>query len=118
MPTSILKIASSGTVIASKVTVAKDFGTRFVGLMFRRSLPEGEALIITHCNMVHMFFMRFAIDTIFINAGFEVLDSQSNLKPWRISKMVHGAAHVVELPAGTLEITPVKQGDQLELTNG
>jgi uncharacterized membrane protein (UPF0127 family) len=34
------------------------------------------------------------------------------MKPWRISKIVPGAAGVVELPAGVLEGTLV--GDQIE----
>lgn len=114
----MLKIRSTGKVIASKVRIARDFKSRFLGLMLRRELPQGEALIITHCNMVHMFFMRFAIDTIFISDDFVVMDTHTNLKPWRISKLVHGAAHVVELSEGTLMSAPVNPGDVLELTTG
>ncbi|MBZ0252169.1 MAG: DUF192 domain-containing protein, partial [Candidatus Methylomirabilis sp.] len=49
---------SRGTVLAPRARDAATFLSRFLGLMGRAGLPEGEALVIAPCNSIHMFFMR------------------------------------------------------------
>ncbi|HEV3233554.1 MAG TPA: DUF192 domain-containing protein [Candidatus Dormibacteraeota bacterium] len=75
---------------------------RFVGLMGRASLPAGEGLWIEPCNSIHMFFMRFAIDAVFLDRDNRVKRVVRDLKPWRVSPIVFGARTVVELPAGSV----------------
>ncbi len=94
--------AESGRVIAAEVEVAKSSWARFMGLMGRTSMPPGTALWIEPCNSIHMFFMSFAIDVLFLDRQQRVRKVMLNLKPWRISPIVFGARTTVELPAGTL----------------
>ncbi len=94
--------AQSGQVIAAEVEVAKSSWARFVGLMGRNSMSSGSALWIEPCNSIHMFFMRFAIDVLFLDRQMRVKKVMLELKPWRISPIVFGARTTVELPAGTL----------------
>ena len=49
---------------------ADTFWRRFCGLMFRKQLPKGQGLLLAPCNGVHMCFMRFAIDAIFIDKDY------------------------------------------------
>ena len=52
----------SGTVIANDAKKATSYWQRFRGLMLRKRLNPGEALVIEPCSSIHMMFMLFAID--------------------------------------------------------
>jgi hypothetical protein len=94
--------AESGAEIVAQLEIARSSWTRFMGLMGRPSLEAGSALYLEPCNSIHMFFMRFAIDVLFLDRQGKVKRVMHSLKPWRISPIVFGARSVVELPAGTL----------------
>ena len=94
--------AETGRVIATDVEVARSSWARFMGLMGRPSMPPGSGLWIEPCNSIHMFFMRFAIDVLFLDRQMRVKKVMLNLKPWRVSPIVFGARTTVELPSGTL----------------
>ena len=49
---------------------------------------------------MHMFFMRFAIDIVFLGRGDMVIRINRRLKPWRVSSVVFGARRALELPGG------------------
>jgi uncharacterized protein len=61
-----------------------------------------------------MFFMRFAIDIVFLGRGGKVVKVNRNLKPWRVSSMVFGARLALELPAGAAEASGTEPGDQIK----
>jgi uncharacterized membrane protein (UPF0127 family) len=91
----------SGGLVAEHVAVADTIWSRFVGLMFRRELPAGHGLLIRPCNSIHMFFMRFALDVVFIDGDGRVVRVLDSIQPWRASSLVRGAKAAIELPAGT-----------------
>jgi uncharacterized membrane protein (UPF0127 family) len=91
----------SGSLVAEHVEVADTIWSRFVGLMFRRELPPGHGLVIRPCNSIHMFFMRFALDVVFIDGDGRVVRVLDSIRPWRASSLVRGAKAAIELPAGT-----------------
>jgi len=99
--------------LADVVEVAASAGERMKGLLGRKELPAGRGLLIKKCNGIHMFFMKFAIDAVFLSKDDEVVYILRNFKPWRISKIVGRAASVLELPAGTLGDN-VKTGDFID----
>lgn len=107
---------SSGVILAAEITVAKSFAGRLRGLLGRKGLPAGEALIIKPCCQIHTFFMRFAIDVIFLDRQRRVLKVVENMPPWRISGLVPEACLVVELPGGVLK-NRVYPGEILELAD-
>jgi uncharacterized membrane protein (UPF0127 family) len=94
--------AGSGRVVVDDVELARTSWSRFMGLMGRPGLEPGRGLWIEPCNSIHMFFMRFAIDVVFLDKQRRVKKVMLNFKPWRVSPIVFGARSVVELPAGTL----------------
>ena len=87
-----------------------------MGLMGRASLAEDAGLYIPG-NSIHMFFMRFSIDALFVGkpdaSGVrKVVGCRPNLRPWTGLVMpVSGAAGVVELRAGSLRRAGVQVGD-------
>ena len=101
--------------LAEHAEVADSPLTRMVGLLNRPSLPSGEALIITRCNSIHMFFMRFAIDVVFIDGLNRVVGVVSNIKPFRLSPIFWSAKQAIELPAGVINQSKTGLGDQIQI---
>lgn len=94
--------------------MAETYESRSRGLLGRDSLDPTEGLWIIPCPMIHTFFMRFAIDVVFLDKKLRVVRVIENLKPWRVSPWVFSARSVLELAAGTLAGS-VRKGDQLEI---
>jgi len=94
-----------------QLETADTFLTRFCGLMLRKRLPAGRGLLIAPCSSIHMCFMRFAIDAIFIDQDYRVLKVVRNVKPWIGLAWCRKAWGVVEVAAG--EADQVKAGDTI-----
>jgi uncharacterized membrane protein (UPF0127 family) len=60
-----------------------------------------------------MFFMRFAIDAIFVDGGGRVLKVAPDIRPWVPMVAARGARDVIELAAGTCARTGTQAGDDL-----
>ncbi len=108
---------TKGTAISQSTEIADTFSSRSRGLLGRRVFPAGEALVIRPCNSIHMFFMRFSIDVIFVTSQGIVLRVYHNLKPWRLTPVFFNAEYVIELPSGTLAKTNTDVGDEIRLVN-
>jgi hypothetical protein len=112
-----LRGVDDGRTIARRVRLARSFGGRLMGLMGRAALDQDEGLYLPGTNGVHMLFMRFPIDCLFLSRPApdgtqRVVGVRSRLQPWRgVVWHVPGAAGVVELPAGALESSAVQPGD-------
>ena len=84
------------------------------GLLGRRDLPEGEGILLRPASSIHMAFMRFPIDAVFLARDLTVLKvvATSRRGGWPRSCRAHS---VLELPAGTCERSGVREGDRLTL---
>ncbi len=107
---------ASGRVLASTVEVPRTFLGRGLGLMFRSSLPEGHAMWIRPCSGIHMFWMNFPIDALFLDRRERVVKVYRRLGRRRVVPIVLGAHSVVELPAGALDGLDLPRGHQLRFT--
>ena len=100
------------TVVATAADVADTIAKRRLGLLKKEKLEPGEGLWITPCESVHTFFMRFAIDLVYLDRKKRVRKVRHAVPPWRISSCL--AAHsVLELPAGAAAESGTQPGDQL-----
>jgi uncharacterized protein len=106
-----------GTVVADHLGLADNVFSRFMGLMFRRDLPAGHGLAIRPCNSIHMFFMRFPLDVVFVDGDGRVVRVLDAIRPWRLSSVVRGAKAAIELPAGTAARTGVRPGTVVHMTD-
>ncbi len=92
-----------------------------MGLMGRHELRAGEGLWLPGTNGIHMLFMRFAIDAVFVarpgaDGARRVLAIKAGLRPWTgIVWLVRGAHGVLELPTGTSSATSTVVGDSIVL---
>lgn len=87
-------------IAVQHVEHAKTYLSRLTGLLGRSALRGGHGLLLDPCNAIHMMFMRFSIDAVFIDKDNRVKHIERGLRPWRFSKVVRGAKTTLELPAG------------------
>ena len=95
------------------VLLADSFFTRFAGLMFRKKLPAATGLFLAPCNSVHMCFMRFDIDVVYLNTNYVVIKIVKNLKPWIGLSICKKAWATLELNAGEVDRCGVEVGKKL-----
>jgi uncharacterized membrane protein (UPF0127 family) len=105
------------TVLATDVESADSLWAKFLGLMGRPALATGAGLWLPESNGIHMMFMRFPIDVVFLgrldlDGRRTVLAARENLPAWRgLVPLVRGAHGVLELPVGTIRATRTIVGD-------
>ncbi|MCU0483161.1 MAG: DUF192 domain-containing protein [Chloroflexi bacterium] len=109
-----------GAVVAERLEVADSFGSRFAGLMGRPVLAPGTGMWLPDTGSIHMLFMRFPIDAVFLgpprpDGARLVVGPRPNLRPWTGIGLARGARGVLELPAGTIAATGTSAGDEIVL---
>jgi hypothetical protein len=119
----IARNVSRGTVLAERLENSSSFWAKFMGLMGRPSLAAGNGLWLPGESGIHMLFMRFPIDVVFVSSTPDgpdglrrVLFARCAVPPWRgVVWRVRGAKGVLELPVGTIEASNTAVGDEIEV---
>jgi|SRR5687768_9778254 uncharacterized protein len=106
---------TKGTVVADRVRVASSSRDRSVGLLRTPTLEPGEGLWIERSPSIHMFFMPYAIDAVFVSKTGRVTKVVPNLRPWRVVWWAPGARDCLELPSGSAARAGISVGDELRL---
>ena len=109
----IVKNLDRESVLGIAIEVAGNSASRAKGLLGRESLAEGEGLLFTHCSSLHTFFMRFAIDIVFMDRERRVLKSAKAVPPFRLVAAPLRAHYALELPAGAIGESATREGDRL-----
>lgn len=104
---------SRQALLAEDCGLADTFLSRMKGLLGRPVLRPGEGLIITRCQSIHMVFMRFSIDAVFVSKDHEVVGLVENIRPYAFSRIYWKAAYVIELPAGAIARTRTELRDRV-----
>ena len=104
-----------GELVCERCSIADNSLTRMRGLLGRRSLEAGEGLLLRPAGSIHMFFMRFAIDAVFLSREGEVLKFARNVRPWRTAG-ARGAKAVIELPAGEADRRGIRAGARVDVS--
>lgn len=111
---------NSGALIW-RLEVADSWLSRLRGLIGRASLGPGEGLYLPGTNSIHMLFMRFPIDCVFLGAPHadgsrEVVGVREDLAPWRgVVWWMPGARSAVEVAAGGVAQAGLRRGDLITL---
>ena len=110
------------TDLATSLEVAGSLWGKFMGLMGRPGLEPDSGLWLTGSNGIHMMFMRFAIDAVFLgnpegrDGARPVVSVHRGLRAWTgLVPLVRGAHGVLELPIGTIERSGTVVGDLVVL---
>lgn len=109
--------STSNEVLARDVELADTFWRRFRGLMLRCKFPSGTALLFKFNkpgrHSIHMFFVRFPIDLVYLDSDFRVVELCEGLRPWRMYRPKAMANFLIELPAGTIKRTKTSIGHKI-----
>ena len=111
-------IINNNKIVTKNAELADSFFTRFRGLMFRKSIADNYALVITPCNQIHMLNMKFAIDVVYLDNANTVVKIERNIQPGKICKTVKQARSVIEVKAFAAAQLGIHEGDTLKITLG
>jgi uncharacterized membrane protein (UPF0127 family) len=103
-------VLADGHVVCERCLVADKPWARMRGLLGRSELAQGEGILLRPAGSIHTFFMRFAIDAVFLDRDGVVLGVERRLGPWRMARR-KGAKAVLELDEGAAE--SVEPGQRL-----
>ena len=99
-----------GSLVCERCLLAETPLSRLRGLLGRAGLERGEGILLRPASSIHMWFMRFAIDAVFLDRESRVLRVAEGLRPWRVAAC-GGAKAVLELPAGECGRVGLAPGD-------
>jgi uncharacterized membrane protein (UPF0127 family) len=129
----VVERAGDGSALWA-VEVADSWFSRLRGLIGRHSPARGTGLYFPGTNSIHMLFMRYPIDCVFVGSPSadggaaaggnrldevrEVLAVRENLRPWTgVVWWVRGARGAIELAAGGATQAGVGVGDRLRFSS-
>jgi uncharacterized membrane protein (UPF0127 family) len=107
-----------GTTLCQQIEDAGGLSGQSRGLLGRDRLEPGHGMLFVRGRFepfmwMHMFFMRFAIDIVFLDRRDTVVRISHALKPWRVSPVVFGASKAIELEAGAALRSDTRVGDAI-----
>ena len=100
--------------LATRVKTALTPWSRMKGLLGAKTFDVGQALVIPHCQSIHMLFMAFPIDVIFCDAKGKVIGLCPVIKPFCFSPLFFKASYAIELPGGTIASSKTMLGDLIQ----
>ncbi len=83
------------------------------GLLGTVKLPRGGGIWIVPCRSIHSFGMRYEFDALFLDRNGRVVGAHPRFRRNRISRIFWSARGVLELPAGTIDRTATRVGDEV-----
>ncbi len=101
-----------GSIVCERCVLGDTALTRMKGLLGRKELPSGQGILLKPASSVHMAFMRFPIDAVFLDRDLHVVKVAADLQPWRVAGS-RGAKAVLEIRAGEAERRGLSVGDRL-----
>jgi len=109
-----------GTTLCEHIEDAGGMAGQSRGLLGRDGLAPGHGMLFVRGRLepfmwMHMFFMRFAIDIVFLDSNGTVIRISHALKPWRVSAVVFGARRALELEVGAAIRSDTRVGDSIVL---
>ena len=97
-----------------EVEIAETFFSRLRGLIGRKHLDKGHGLLLAPCNSIHMLFMRFAIDVVYLDKKFYIKKIARNVPTWFGMSFCFGAWGALELPSGEAERLKLAVGQKFQ----
>lgn len=105
---------ADGAVICERCEIPESAFGRARGLLGRDGLEPGAGMLIDRAGSVHMLFMRFPIDVVFLDRDRRVVGIRHELRRWRFAGARRAVA-ALELPAGAAAAAGIEEGDVLAL---
>lgn len=103
--------------IARNIETSRTQISQMIGLMFRSSIPSDYAMIFVMKKPssvgIHMLFMRFPIDVIFLNEEKKIIGLSHHM-PWTGHSSMKNVKYVIETNPGAIEKYKISIGGMME----
>jgi len=110
----MLKNKRNNKILAKKAKLCKNSFSKALGLMFSK---KNQTLLFIFKKekiiSLHMFFVFYPIDILFLNKNKKVVELKENFKPFRVMIAKKPAKYIIELPQGTIKKTNTLLGDTI-----
>lgn len=104
-------VIEDGPVLVEELEEALGPLSRALGLMGRAGMAPRGGLWLEPCSSIHMMFVRFPIDVVWLDSQNTVLKISSGVRSWIGLAACLSARVALELPSGNA--AGVKVGDRL-----
>jgi uncharacterized membrane protein (UPF0127 family) len=104
-------------MLCSRVVFRRSFLSQGTGLTFHRRMnDEAHVFVFRKPRKVAltMFFVFFPIDVIFLDEKKRIVEIKENFRPFTEYYPKKKALFVVELPAGTIKMNGLREGNSLD----
>lgn len=107
---------STRKAILSKNAEACGNFSKFIGLMLSKNKKRALVFGFSREKLIalHMIFVFYPIDVLFLDKDKMVVDKKENFKPFTFCKSKKKAMYAVELPNGAIKKSRTKIGDAIE----
>ena len=111
----LIKNSTKKTIISKNAKIRKNIFPISLGLMFSR---EKKSLIFVFKKEkivpLHMFFVFYSIDVLFLNKNNIVVEIKENFKPFSFYNPKNKAKYIIEMPKNIVKETKTELGDKIE----
>jgi hypothetical protein len=101
------------TLLASRLLLVRGSEARLAA--FVPNIHPGDGVWIDDCDQVDTTGMRASLDLLFLDAAYRVVAAVTNLRPGSICPRVDRAVGVLQLAAGTIQLSQTQKGDHVVL---
>jgi uncharacterized membrane protein (UPF0127 family) len=113
----MIKNITKKTILVNNSKIIKSDLRKAIGLMFSRKLKDNALVFVFNYESLiplHMFFVFYPIDVLFLDKNRKVVDIKENFKPFTLYTNKKQAKYVIELPKGTINKTRTSIGDKIQ----
>jgi uncharacterized membrane protein (UPF0127 family) len=100
-------------ILAKKARFCKSEFSKIRGLMFTKRIKKALIFVFRKESLqhIHMFFVWYPIDVLWLDKNKKIVQLKENLKPFRIILAKRPAKYIIELGDGTIRKTKTELDD-------
>lgn len=111
----MIKNITKKTIISKDFKICESTSSKAIGLMF--SLKPRTLVFIFEKEMInplHMLFVFFPIDVLFLDTKKKVVDMKQSFLPFTFYTPKKKSKYVIELPKNSIKKSKTKVGDKIK----
>ena len=110
----MIKNLTRKIILAKKYKTYKNIFSKSLGLMFS---IKNKTLILNFkkekINPLHMFFVFYPIDVLFLDKNKIIVEIKENFKPFTFYTPKKKSKYIIELPKNSIKNSKTKVGDKI-----
>jgi uncharacterized protein len=112
----MIENSTKKTILAKRCKILRSPLSKAIGLMFHQRITDTGYVFVFNRPVrvdLHMFFVFFPIDLIFLDEQRRVTEIKENFRPFTFYISKSKARYVIELPAGAVRKSRTQTGDTI-----